>query len=137
MDRRRFLSWVGVGGIATSLPMAIVACSPQEDTATVGDNNTTISDNPPPLNDTLTEDGFVSVGTVTEVEEKGFVTKKANDVIVFKDPSTSQLVALNSLCTHQGCEVKWIAKDGNLYCPCHDSVFDTEGKAIEGQQKKL
>ena len=29
MNRREFLMWVGVGGVASSLPIAIAACSPQ------------------------------------------------------------------------------------------------------------
>ena len=33
MKRRAFMNWVGVSFMATSLPVAIAACSPAEDTA--------------------------------------------------------------------------------------------------------
>ena len=131
MDRRKFLTWFGIGGIATYLPVAIVACSPQ------GENNNTsappeANNTPPKLDDTPREDGFIAIATVAELEEKGQIIKRVNDVIVFRDPSTSELVALKSLCTHQGCTVKWKADDDNLACPCHGSTFGKDGSIIEG-----
>lgn len=29
MNRREFLMWVGIGGLASSLPVALTACSPK------------------------------------------------------------------------------------------------------------
>lgn len=132
MNRRKFLTWVGVGGIATYLPVAIVACSPQ------GDDNTSAptANQPPKLDQTPRADGFVAIATVVDLEEKGQIVKRVNDVIVFRDPQTSELVALKSLCTHQGCTVKWDADDDNLGCACHGSAFGKDGQVIEGPASK-
>jgi cytochrome b6-f complex iron-sulfur subunit len=40
--------------------------------------------------------------------------------------------ALSAICTHQGCEVEWEREQEKLLCPCHESVFDTNGKVVEG-----
>ena len=128
MDRRKFLTWVGIGGIATYLPIAIAACSPQTDTSTNNPNT-----NPTPNSEpTSTGDEFVEIGSITDLDAEGQIFKKANDVIVFRDPQTSELVAISSVCTHKGCDVEWKANDKNLFCPCHDSFFDKDGKVITG-----
>ena len=137
MDRRKFLSWVGVGGIASYLPMAIVACSPQsQDNQNSSTSSTNTANKPPKLDKTPRADGFVAIATVADLEKKGQIVKRVNDVIVFRDPNTSKLVALKSLCTHQGCTVKWDEGDDNLGCACHGSAFDKDGKAIQGPASK-
>ncbi|MBD1808302.1 hypothetical protein H6F98_23020 [Microcoleus sp. FACHB-SPT15] len=51
MNRREFITWVGVGGIASSLPVALAACSPKS----------TESESPASPS---RPDGFQSVGTI-------------------------------------------------------------------------
>ena len=137
MDRRKFLSWVGVGGIASYLPVAIVACSPSADNSTFSSSsNTNTSSKSPKLDKTPRADGFIAIATVADLEEKGQIVKKVNDVIIFRDPNTSKLVALKSLCTHQGCTVKWKADKQNLACACHGSAFGKDGTVIEGPANK-
>jgi Rieske Fe-S protein len=40
--------------------------------------------------------------------------------------------AISNVCTHLGCRVRWIAEDKNFYCPCHNGVFDKDGKVVSG-----
>jgi cytochrome b6-f complex iron-sulfur subunit len=64
MNRREFLMWVGVGGVASSLPVALVACNPQSE-------KSESAASPP------NADGFQSVGTVAELNQKGHIFKKS------------------------------------------------------------
>ncbi|MEM9266540.1 MAG: ubiquinol-cytochrome c reductase iron-sulfur subunit [Cyanobacteria bacterium P01_F01_bin.13] len=129
MKRREFINFVGLGILASSLPVAIAAC---KSTETVSDTSTegTIA----PANETPRSDGFAKVGTVTDLETKGFLTKKglaAGPVIIIRDPANADnVIALNSKCTHQGCTVDW--EGDEFSCACHGSKFAADGTATVG-----
>ena len=42
------------------------------------------------------------------------------------------IVALSSICTHQGCTVGYNAAKVDIECPCHGSVFSTSGSVLMG-----
>jgi cytochrome b6-f complex iron-sulfur subunit len=44
----------------------------------------------------------------------------------------TKIVALSSICTHQGCTVGYNAGAGDIECPCHGSVYSTSGSVING-----
>lgn len=130
MNRREFVNWMGVGALATSLPVAIAAC--QSDTASVPVDA--------PAAETAgaasapREDGFAPVGTVAELDEAGYIADsnfQGAQVVVVRDPAeASNLIAVNSLCTHQGCTVDW--EGGAFACPCHGSSFNPDGTVASG-----
>lgn len=118
MNRRAFLNWVGVGWLASSLPMAIAACS----------SNTTQAD-------TNNKGGFKSVGTVAQLSKNNQLLNKnsaVGAVLVVRTNPTSNLSAVNPTCTHAGCTVTWAAKSQKFVCPCHESEFGTDGKVLKG-----
>ena len=39
-------------------------------------------------------------------------------------------LAISRKCTHLGCTVPWVAEENKFICPCHGSVFDITGNAI-------
>lgn len=41
------------------------------------------------------------------------------------------LYALDAVCSHLGCLVEPL-EEGGFMCPCHDSLFDEEGRALSG-----
>jgi len=41
-------------------------------------------------------------------------------------------VAMSNICTHLGCRVRWIADQQTFFCPCHNGVFDKDGKVVSG-----
>jgi quinol---cytochrome c reductase iron-sulfur subunit, bacillus type len=41
-------------------------------------------------------------------------------------------VAMSNICTHLGCHIRWIAEKEQFFCPCHNGVFDKEGKVVAG-----
>ena len=44
----------------------------------------------------------------------------------------SEVVIYSPLCTHLGCGYRWEEEQKVFFCPCHDSVFDINGKVLAG-----
>ncbi|MGQ4650178.1 Rieske 2Fe-2S domain-containing protein [Lyngbya aestuarii] len=127
MNRREFLGWVGVGGIASFLPVALAACSPK---------NT----NSEPSASSQSSESFQPVGKVTELDTKGQILNQqfsGGTVLVVRDPSaTDKLVAVSPICTHAGCTVAWEKDQASFVCPCHGSKFASSGEVIQGPATK-
>lgn len=126
MKRREFINWIGVGAIATSLPVAIAACNSNPDTAA---ENETESDEAG-----AGTDNFVVVGTTADLTEQGYLTNAdalGAPIIVIKDPQNpDNLIALSSKCTHKQCDVAW--QEDLFACPCHGSKFNPDGSIVNG-----
>jgi cytochrome b6-f complex iron-sulfur subunit len=132
MNRRQFLTWVGIGGIASYLPVAIAACSSDSPNTT----STTSEPTEEEIDTTPRPDGFFAVSTIAQLDEDGQIGKKEVDVIVIRDPETSELIALKSRCTHQGCTVKWDLDNNKFACPCHGSAYNKKGEVVSGPAEK-
>jgi cytochrome b6-f complex iron-sulfur subunit len=118
MNRREFFGWVGLGAIATSLPVAMAACSSQSTPSKL----TNASPRP---------DGFKAMGTVAELDQKGHILNQ--NVIIIRNPTDkNNLIAVNSTCTHAGCAVNWEQNQKSFVCPCHESKFAPDGKVLGG-----
>lgn len=124
MNRREFIGWCGVGAIASSLPVALVACAPDRPQSQAGSNGT------PGL------DGFQVVGTVSELQQDGKILEKqflaGPLLVVASSPANQTPTAVNPTCTHQGCLVEWQAGAQQFVCPCHGSSYGPEGKVVTG-----
>lgn len=136
MNRREFVNLMGVGALATSLPVAIAAC--QSDTTADAPADAPAADAPAEETGAAdagaAEDGFEAIGTVAELDEAGALASnnfQGTQVVVTRDPANPDMViAVNSLCTHQGCTVDW---DGGAFaCPCHGSSFNPDGTVASG-----
>ncbi len=44
--------------------------------------------------------------------------------------------ALPLVCTHQGCNVRWVEDQQIYLCPCHEGKFNAEGQPIYGQPRE-
>lgn len=44
-------------------------------------------------------------------------------------------IALSSVCPHLGCRVHWEPHNQRFFCPCHNGVFDPQGKPVSGPPK--
>ena len=49
---------------------------------------------------------------------------------------TLGIMALVSTCTHLGCEVNYHLEKKQWLCPCHGSIYDSEGRPIVGPALK-
>ena len=122
MNRRAFLNWVGVGWVASSLPIAIAACSSQ----------TTQADS------TSQKGGFQPVGKTADLDQNGQLLNKQSpvgSVLVVRNPSDNKLIAVNPTCPHKGCAVAWQGSEKKFVCPCHGAEFSSDGKVLRGPAK--
>ena len=46
--------------------------------------------------------------------------------------TVDDFVALSRVCPHLGCLVHWQQLNNRFFCPCHNGVFNPQGKAISG-----
>lgn len=134
MKRRAFMNWVGVGFMASSLPIAIAACTPAVEEPEATDE---VEAEPCAATETAAsteEDGFTPLGSVADLDSAGFLSDKSfagGPVIAIRDPENADgVVAFNSTCTHQGCSVDW--ESSEFACPCHGSKFSASGEVTEG-----
>jgi cytochrome b6-f complex iron-sulfur subunit len=143
MKRRSFLSWVGAGTLATSLPVALAACNSEGQDNVTTDASAPTAPEPdlpvaeaPEVATDAPEDSFVPVGAVADLDSQGFIANQdlsAGPVIVIRDPSAADsLIALDSRCPHRGCAVEWQAADNQFLCPCHQSAFEPDGSVVAG-----
>ena len=52
--------------------------------------------------------------------------------VVRKSVNPTDMLILNSRCTHLGCTVNWRQDAQAFVCPCHDGKFGTDGKVLGG-----
>jgi Rieske Fe-S protein len=50
-------------------------------------------------------------------------------------PKSEDFLALSSVCPHLGCRVHWEPHNQRFFCPCHNGVFDAQGKPVSGPPK--
>lgn len=54
--------------------------------------------------------------------------------IVLRNVEGKGLIALSTVCTHRGCEVRPFPD--SLRCPCHGSEYDQFGEVLEGPARQ-
>ncbi|WP_018933794.1 FAD-dependent oxidoreductase [Gracilibacillus lacisalsi] len=71
------------------------------------------------------------------LESETAVKRKRNGQIVgiYKDEQ-NQVHAVDTTCTHLGCECNWNQAEKSWDCPCHGSRFSYDGTIIEGPATK-
>lgn len=122
MKRRDFINWVGLGWLASSLPIAIAACT---------------SDAKAP-NASATSD-WQSVGTKAQLDKTGQLLAENSPlgpVLVVGTSKAENLIAVNPTCTHKGCTVEWKAQAKKFACPCHGAEYGVDGKVQKGPAEK-
>ncbi len=128
MDRRSFLSWVGVGWIASCLPVAIVACS--------SDQSNSIPTSEKSSSSGSGDSGDIRIGSVSELDQADQLLNEKTQigqVLVARNPADPKaLIAVNPKCTHAGCTVAWKSEQKEFVCPCHSSKFGSDGKVRSG-----
>ncbi len=146
IKRRSFLTYFSVGWAASCFPVVLAACAPSQSTtqstATTGESPTA-----PDASDIAADKGakkttaksatagFTVVGSVADLDKAGYLqTKKV--AIVRDSTNPKKLIAVSPKCTHQGCDVKWMAAENKYDCPCHDSEFSADGKVLTGPATK-
>jgi cytochrome b6-f complex iron-sulfur subunit len=119
MKRRDFINWVGLGCLASSLPVAIVACFPETSTSA-----------------NAATKGWQKVGTVAQLDKTGQLLVENSPIgallVVGTSKAAKNLIAVNPTCTHKGCTIAWKAKESKFICPCHRAEFARDGNVQKG-----
>ncbi|AKG22957.1 QcrA and Rieske domain-containing protein [Calothrix sp. 336/3] len=130
MNRREFMTLFGVGWVASSLPVAIAACSTEKTTSTPS----------PTANASVAKAAsWQKVTTTAELDKKGQLLVEESPVgkvLVVGTSKSKSLIAVNPTCTHAGCTVAWSDKEKLFACPCHGSDFKSDGTVAEGPATK-
>ena len=112
VNRRSFLGLLAKGSIAAAV------------TAVVVQTVRFLGFQPPD-----SESSIVPLGGPDNYESDAVVYVAEARVYVGHDGNG--LYALDAVCPHLGCLVE-PHEDGGFMCPCHDSLFDDEGRALSG-----
>ena len=113
MDRKEFLSQVGIGAAALLVPFCggLAGCS--KDSASA------------PANVDFTVD--VSQGALAT--NGGSLSTNG---IVIARTTTGSFLAVSAACTHEGVTVKYNSTGNNFSCPRHGAKFDSNGAVTQG-----
>jgi cytochrome b6-f complex iron-sulfur subunit len=115
MDRKEFISQVGLGAASLLFLNCIGGCSKSSDAPPAPSNVDFTVDLSLPANAALgTIGGFIYVN--------GIVVARA---------VTGNYIAVSQACTHEGTNVQYQTND-RFFCPNHGSVFTSTGDVVTG-----
>ncbi len=71
----------------------------------------------------------------TRFRRDGWIETQENLSVWVWRKSEEEAIVYNGHCTHLGCAYSWVT-DGphkdRFFCPCHDGVFDLDGRVVGG-----
>jgi cytochrome b6-f complex iron-sulfur subunit len=115
MDRKEFLSVLGLGAAVVACAHCFEGCMPQDVTTA-------------PTNVDFTLD-------LTATAYKGLTTKGGyiyKDGIIVAFIKNGTYIAVSSACTHAGAAVIYDVNSNEFYCPSHGSNFAVDGSVVNG-----
>lgn len=116
MDRKEFLSTLGLGAVALACAYCLDGCKPLDNPITAPTNVDFTLDLTNPANAALsTKGGYLYQSGV-------IVARTANGTYV----------AVSQTCTHAGGTVQYVVATNRFYCPSHGSNFATDGSVVNG-----
>ena len=129
-SRRQFLEKAGLAAVMGSFGIAFfTSCESSEEP----DDTTT------PHPNTTTPNGITVSGSTIQVNltiqtrlaaSGGWLLIETAKTLVAN--LNGSYVALTSVCTHSGCFDSWSFANNRFTCTCHNSIFDTAGKVLQG-----
>jgi cytochrome b6-f complex iron-sulfur subunit len=119
MDRKEFLSQLGITGAAVFMGACMSGCS--KDSASPAPSNVDFTIN-------LSDPANAALGSAG-----GFIYK--NNVIIARTQSNTY-IAVSQACTHEGSTVQFQGPQNRFYCPNHGATFSTAGAVTNGPATK-
>ena len=130
-SRRQFIEKAGLATVMSTFGISFfTSCVSSEDPddptstpppTTTSPNGITISGNTVQVNLTIQNKLAASGGWLLITSAKTLVANL-----------NGSYVALTSVCTHSGCFDSWSFTNSRFTCTCHNSIFDTGGKVVQG-----
>jgi cytochrome b6-f complex iron-sulfur subunit len=110
MDRKEFLSMLGVGAAAAAISMCVESCAKAQTTKTAPTVDFKLDLNQSSNQALLTNGGSLAV--------QGVVVAKTN---------AGAYIAVSQACTHQGTAILYRPSNNDFLCPAHGSTFSPAG----------
>jgi len=76
--------------------------------------------------------GIPTLFKVKLQKQTGWIVNEEEVSVYLLTEDGRDFIAMSNICTHLGCRVRWIAEQEQFFCPCHNGVFDKEGRVISG-----
>ena len=129
LNRRKLLSWFGLGWLASLLPSSLAGCS-----GTTSPNASSSNESVAAITPSGT---FKAIGTVAQLDKDGTLLSSDKKIAVVRNPNdATKVLAVNATCTHKGCTVAWKSASKEFICPCHDAKFGSDGAVRQGPAEK-
>jgi cytochrome b6-f complex iron-sulfur subunit len=116
MDRKEFLSLLGLTSAAFAVSYCFGGCQPMSNAPTAPTNVNFTLDLTNPAYSALNSNG-------------GYIY---NGGVIVARTVSGTYIAVSQYCTHAGGTVIYDSKNNDIYCPVHGSVFSTSGSVIQG-----
>lgn len=130
-SRRKFIEKAGFATIMSTFGVAFfTSCTSAEDTdpnpvtpppAVNVPNGITVSGNTVTVN--------LSIQTRLAVAGGWLLINTAKTLVA---NINGTFIAMTSVCTHSGCADSWNFTNSQFTCTCHNSIFDTAGRVLQG-----
>lgn len=138
MTRRRFLAgtlgWVSAGiAAALGIPAAVAVVSPSFRKEDLGWSPVARIGKPEPGEPDLSVIGVPVLTSFTSLVEDAYMKAAPKDVAIYViNEGEGNFTIYDDRCTHLGCPYNWNDKETEFLCPCHNGVFDEEGRVTGG-----
>lgn len=121
MDRKEFLTQLGLTSAAIFAGACLAGCSKDDDNSSGGGNNP-----PTGVDFTLNLSDAANAALNTA---GGYIYKSG---IIIARTQANTYIAVSQVCTHQGTTVVFQGGNDRFYCPNHGATFSTTGAVTGG-----
>ena len=122
MERKEFLSLIGLGSASALAAVCMGSCSKSTE------STTTPGQPPTPTNVNITLDLTLPANAAL-ANPGGYIY--TGGIIVAKT-TTGSFIAVSQACTHQGTTIQYEGTNKRFYCPNHGATFSDTGAFIAG-----
>ena len=122
MERKEFLSLIGLGSASALAAVCMGSCSKSTESTTTPGQPTT------PTNVNITLD-LTLPANASLANSGGYIY--TGGIIVAKTISGS-FIAVSQSCTHQGTSIQYEGANQRFYCPNHGATFSDTGAVTNG-----
>lgn len=120
-QRRSFVSWILTGGVAASLGSFFYPVIRFL--------------NPPNIAEAAVDE--VMAGKTTDLKaNSGKVIKFGNKPALLVRSSETEWKAFSAVCTHLNCTVQYQESSSQIWCACHNGMYDLNGRVVSGPPPK-